>query len=317
MKTTRKEKLDTFFYYVKNIFWVLLVLQFLPLVFSTVGDAMTGVLHPKTSVGHLKLNGMIADSSFYIKQIEKFSKDEKVKGLIISINSPGGMPGSSQAIFHELKRFKQTKPIVVVIENICASGAYYVASPANKIICNPSSIIGSIGVLLELPNVKELLDSWKIRFNYIQSGKYKTAGSPLRSVNAEEMTYLQVISDNTYKQFVGDVAQARHFDDKDSAKWADGKIFTGVQALELKLVDRFGNIQDGIEEIKKLAKIDGEVKLIHPKRPSNLARLFGSGEEDDFGTESSYSGKLASFASEVYSKFWQQQAMNNYEPLLK
>jgi protease-4 len=311
MKSTRREKLDTFFYYVKNLFWVLLVLQFAPIVVSSIKDAISDTISPKTCIGLLKINGILADSGFYLKQIEKFSKDDKIKGLILSINSPGGLPGTSQAIYAELKKFKQNKPIVVVIENLCASGGYYVASPANKIICNPSSLIGSIGVLLQLPNVKELLDSWKIKFNYIQSGKYKTAGSPLKPVNTDEMEYFQKLSDNTYQQFIKDVALSRYLNEKDASKWADGKIFTGTQALELKLVDRFGNIQDGIDEIKKLAKIEGEIKLVHPKRQSNLSRLLGSGDDEDYGTESKYSEKMATFASEVYSKFREQQELNN------
>lgn len=311
MKKTLREKFDTFFYYVKNMFWVLLVLQFAPFVVSGIKDAISTGLHPKTEIGHLKIKNVLTDSGFYIKQIEKFYKNDSIKGLIITINSPGGMPGTAQAIFTEIKKFKQKKPVIVVVENLCASAAYYIAAPANKIICNPSSLVGSVGVLLELPNVKELLDSWKIRFNYVQSGKYKTAGSPLKPVISEETEYLQKLSDNTYAQFIKDVAQSRSLSEKDSAKWADGKIFTGTQALALKLVDRFGTIQDGIDEIKKMAKIEGEVKLVHPKRPSTIYRLLNSGEDEDYEIESSASTKVATFASDVYSKFMQQQAMNN------
>lgn len=310
MKSSTKEKLDTFFYYIKNLFWVLLVLQFAPFVISSIREAISTSLSSKSEIGHLKINGVLADSSFYLKHIEQFSKDDNIKGLILSINSPGGMPGTAQAIFTELKKFKQKKPVVVVVENLCASAAYYVAAPANKIICSPSSLVGSVGVLLELPNIKDLLDSWKIKFNYIQSGKYKTAGSPLKPTNTEETTYLQNLSDDTYTQFIKDVAESRYLSVKDSTKWADGKIFTGTQALKLKLVDQFGNLQDGINEMKKLAKIDGEIKLIKPKRISNLYKLLGS-DDDEYGTESKFSYKLATFASEVYSKFIQQQALNN------
>ena len=311
MKTSLRDKFDTFFYYVKNLFWVLLVLQFAPFVISSIKDAYSTSMHPKVEVGHLKINGVLTDSSFYLKYIEKFLKDDAVKGLIVSINSPGGMPGTAQAIYAELKKFKQKKPVVIVVENLCASAAYYIAAPANKIICNPSSLVGSVGVILELPNVKELLDSWKIRFNYIQSGKYKTAGSPLKPASSEENAYLQKLSDDTYSQFVKDVAESRFLSVKDAEKWADGKIFTGTQALKLKLVDRFGNLHDGIDEMKKLAKIDGDVKLIKPKRPSNIYKLLGSGEDEEYETESKISGKIATFASEVYSQFLQQQALQN------
>lgn len=311
MKTSLREKFDTFFYYVKNIFWVLLVLQFAPFVISSIKDAYTSSMNPKVEIGHLKINGVLTDSSFYLKYIEKFSKDDAIKGLIVSINSPGGMPGTAQAIFSELKKFKQNKPVVVIVENLCASAAYYIAAPANEIICSPSSLVGSVGVILELPNIKELLDSWKIKFNYIQSGKYKTAGSPLKSTTSEESTYLQKLSDDTYSQFVKDVAESRFLQIKDSDKWADGKIFTGTQALKLKLVDKFGNLQDGIEVMKKLAKIDGDVKLIKPKRLSNIYRLLGGSEDEEYGAECKISNKVATFASEVYSQFLQHQALQN------
>ncbi len=307
MKITNREKSESFFYYIKNIFVVLLLLSFTPTLLSSLKNAILDAISPKTGVGYLKLDGILNDSSYYLKRIDAFAKDDNIKGLIIKINSPGGLPGSAQAIFSELKKFKRKKPVIVVVENLCASAAYYVAAGATKIIANPASLVGSIGVLLELPNIKELLNSWKIKFNYVQSGKFKTAGSPLKETSPEEVAYLQKLADNTYAQFIKDVAESRRLSAKDFSKWADGKAFTGIQALELNLIDQLGTLQDGINEMKKLAKIDTEVTLIHPKKIPTLMRFFGASEDDDYS--GSMAEKFGCFASNVYSSFIRQQAI--------
>ena len=312
MKSSRHEKAGTFFYYIKNIFMVLLFLSFAPTIISSIKTTIVDSIRPKTDVGLLKIDGALYDSSYYLKKIEAFSKDDNIKGLIIKINSPGGMPGSAQAIFAELKKFKKQKPVVTVVENLCASGAYYIAASSDKIIANPSSLVGSIGVILELPNVKDLLNSWKIKYSYIQSGKFKTAGSPLKDTSGDEVAYLQKLSDSTYTQFVKDVAESRNLSEKDFTKWADGKVFTGTQALELKLIDQLGTIQDGIDIIKKLAKIETEVKLIQPKKRTSLLKMLTSADDEEYGMESrSFAENAGVFASKAYSTFIQQQAVES------
>jgi protease-4 len=308
VNSTKHEKADMFFYYIKNFFWVLLFLSIAPTIISNIKTSIVDAISPKTDVGYLKMNGVLYDSSYYLKRIDAFSKDANIKGLIIKINSPGGMPGSAQAIYSELKKFKQKKPVVVVVENLCASAAYYVAAASSKIIANPSSLVGSVGVILELPNIKDLLNSWKIKYSYIQSGKYKTAGSPMKETSGAEIDYLQKLADNTYAQFIKDVAQSRNISAKDSTKWADGKIFTGTQALDLKLIDQLGTLEDGIDVIKKLAKIETEVKLIHPQKTSTFLRLFGA-DDEEYGMEGrTVAESVGSFASQAYSTFMHQQA---------
>lgn len=311
---TNSSKLDSFVKIVKGLFFLFLVLQLAPFIFSSIKNIFEDAVNPKVQVGMLSIPNFIADSSFYVQKIDSFSKNSDIKGLIIKINSPGGYPGSAQAIFNELKKFKKKKPIVAVVENICASGAYYIASAGNKIVCNPSSLIGGIGVFLELPNVKELLNSWKIKIRYIQSGAYKTSGSPFSELSEEEVAHLQNVSDDSYKQFVKDIASSRRISEKEYEKWAEGKVFTGNQALTLKLVDNLGSLQDGISEFKKLANIDEqtEIKLISPKKPSNFARLLGTGDDYETDTESSsFANTIASFANQVYNQFlmYQKQPM--------
>jgi len=261
---------------------------------------------PRTQVGYLTIRGLMEDSSFHVKKIHKFLKDPNIKALFLKISSPGGLPGTSQALFNELNKFKKEKPVVALIENVCASAAYYAACASNHVICAPSALVGSIGVFLTLPNIKELLEGWKIKFDFVQTGKFKTAGSPLRDSTPEELLYLQKISDDTYNQFIKDVAQSRNLDLQKHKVWADGKVFTGNQALKLNLIDQLGSRQDAIDTIKKLANIETEIKFVKPKQPSGLMRLFGTtDDENSEGPE--FSSHIATFLSNVWSKFVARQ----------
>jgi len=296
----------------KNLLVVLFILQFAPMVFTNFKTALTDSLYPKSAVGYLTVNSFIADSSYYVKKIDEFSKDSDIKALLIKINSPGGYSGSSQAIFSELKRFKKNKPVVAFIENMGASGAYYVAMAANTIVASPISLVGSIGVFLEIPNVKDLLNSWKVHYRYVQSGTYKTVGSMMKDINPQELAYLQSMTDDQYKQFVADVATSRHLNANDHKVWADGKAFTGNQALKLRLIDKLGSFSDALDEVKRVANIKEEIKLIQPKRPSNIARLIGG--DDDFGQDQmTLSDQVAGFLSDVCAKF---QALQTAQPKL-
>jgi protease-4 len=297
----KASRFDAFFNILKKLFIVMIILSIVPSMFSGMKTNIQDAMFPKTHVGLININGFIGDSTYYIKKIEEFSKDKDIKGLLLKINSPGGYSGSSQAIFNELKRFKKEKPIVALIENAGASGAYYIAMAADTIIASPISIVGSIGVFMELPNVKELLQNWKVSYKYVQSGTYKTTGSAVKELTEKEFEYLQQLTDDQYEQFIHDVAESRKLSVKDHQLWADGKAFTGNQALELKLIDKLGSYSDALDEVKKLTKSDVEIKLIQPKRASNLMRLLGG--DDNFGQDSiSLSDYFASFLSSVFEK---------------
>src|SRR3972149_3612260 len=157
MEQQKKSGSEKFFALIKNLFWLMLVLQFAPMIFTGLKTTIEDAFFPKAHIGYLPINGFIGESNYYIKCIEAFSKAPEIKGLILRINSPGGYSGSCQVIFNELKKFRTKKPIVAFIENAGASGAYYIAMTANTVIASPISLVGSIGVFMELPNVKELL----------------------------------------------------------------------------------------------------------------------------------------------------------------
>src|SRR3989304_2559274 len=137
---TKKTRSENFFAVIKNLFWLLLVIQFAPMVFSGLKTTLEDIFFPKTHIGYLAINGFIGESNYYIKTIEDFAKAPEIKGLILRINSPGGYSGSCQVIFNELKKFRTKKPIVAFIENAGASGAYYIAMTANTVIASPISL---------------------------------------------------------------------------------------------------------------------------------------------------------------------------------
>lgn len=264
----------------KNLFFILLILQLVPIIFSSMRSWGEDVLSSKTAVGCLTIKGPITDASFYIKKIDEFSKSTEIKALLIKINSPGGYSGTCHAIFNELKKFAKTRPVVAVIENAGASGAYYIAAASHSIVASPLSLVGSIGVFMELPNVKDLLASWHVNYQYVQSGEYKTAGSAVKELSEKELAYLQRLSDDQYEQFISDVAECRKLSKAKHKDWADGKAFTGRQAFDLKLVDILGSYSDAVTELKKRAKIDGEIRFVTAHKTSGLMKLLSSGEEE-------------------------------------
>lgn len=264
----------------KNIFFLLLIIQFIPGVISTVSESIESVVSPKTHVGYLKIDGKIDNAAFYAKRIEEFEKNELVKAVLVKVESPGGLPGSSQAIFKELKRLKEKKPVVALVENICASGGYYIAAAADKIVASPSALIGSIGAVSQIPNVKGLLDSWNVRMNYITAGKYKAVGAPARELTPDEQAYLQELANDTHQQFIKDIATSRNISMSQHKTWANGQVFTGNQALKLKLIDETGSFRDAVAIIKELASIEGEVKLVSIKKKARGLLRYFVGDED-------------------------------------
>ena len=286
---------------IKNIFWILLFLQFAPLFLGNIKSTFVDIMSPKVHVGYLTIKGEITDTSFYVKKIDEFAKDDEIQALFLRIDSPGGYSGSSQIIAHELKRFRKSKPVVALIENVGASGAYQIAAAANKIIASPQSLVGSIGTIMQVPNVKELLASWKGRFYQVQSGSYKTAGSPVGDMSDQDLAYLQSLADDHYDLFVKDIAEGRGLDAADHKKWADGKAFTGRQALELKLIDKLGSFNDALDELKEVAHIEDEIKLIAAKKPQGIMQWLSGG--DDAGGESqSFTDLIASHVGLALAK---------------
>lgn len=240
------------------------------------GDVTTN----KEGVGLIEVKGMILDSKETIRQLRYFLKKDSVKAVVLRVDSPGGIVAPSQEIYSEVKKFAAKKKIIVSMGSLAASGGYYISAPSTMIYANPGTITASIGVLLKLSNIESLMDKIGIKSYTLKTGKFKDSGSPMRQFSPEDQAMLQAVIDNTHEQFVRAVAEGRKLPIEDVRKIADGRILSGEQALNHKLVDRLGTIQDAIEEAARQAGIAGEPEIrLAPKRKINYLDLLAEGTE--------------------------------------
>lgn len=219
------------------------------------------------AIGVVEVKGLIVDSNDYILQLHSFRDNKRVKAVVLRIDSPGGVVGPTQEICEEVKKFVQQKPIVVSMGSVAASGGYYIAAPSSLIFANPGTVTGSIGVLMKLSNVQGLMGKVGLKSFVIKSGTFKDSGSPLRPMSKEDRLLFQDLINSMHGQFVSAVSEGRRIPVEEVRKIADGRIFSGEQALKNKLVDRLGNFQDAVAAAAKLSGIKEKVpKLIYPPK---------------------------------------------------
>ena len=230
---------------------------------SVKGDKATFIA--KDRIGVVPLKGVILDSRPVNDALEKFSKDDSIKAIILRIDTPGGGVGPSQEIFDKVRSVRKKKTVVASMGSMATSGGYYVACAAEKIVANPGSLTGSIGVIMHFTNVEDLFKKVGLRASVIKSGKYKDAGSPFRDMTKEERELLQALIDDVHEQFVDAVSGSRTLDKEKVKEIADGRIFTGRQAVGLKLVDELGDLDHAAEVAATLAQLDGKPELVYPK----------------------------------------------------
>lgn len=223
-----------------------------------------------SGVGLVEVKGLIIDSQEVVRVLNDFRKDDNVKAVVLRIDSPGGVVGPSQEIFAEVKKLAARKKVVVSMGSVAASGGYYIAAPASLILANPGTITGSIGVLMRFSNMEGLMGKIGMKSFTLKTGKFKDVGSPVRPMTGQDKAMLQNVIDSTHSQFVKAVAEGRKLPLADVRAIADGRIFTGEQAMALKLVDRLGTLQDAVEEAGRLAGIKGEPELIRPTKKKKL-----------------------------------------------
>ena len=226
-------------------------------------------------VGVLEVIGVITDSRELTRQIVDFRENDSVQAVVLRIDSPGGGVGPSQEICEEIGKLAAIKPVVVSMGSVAASGGYYIAAPATRILANPGTITGSIGVIMEFANVEELLGKVGLRSEVVKSGAHKDIGSPTRTMTAADRAILQGMIDDVYDQFVNQIADSRNLPLDQVKALADGRIFSGRQALSQGLVDELGNFQDAVAAAGKLAGLEGEPRLLYPprKKPAFLDYL--------------------------------------------
>lgn len=227
----------------------LLVLFVLWLIIPASDEAMNS-----NNLEKITLTGPILDATSIVEQIDEARENKKIKGVLFSIDSPGGAVAPSVEIAYAIKRLRETKPTVVYAAGIMASGGYYSAIWGSEIIANPGSMIGSIGVIMEGADISELMQKVGVKTQVVHAGTYKQVGTFDRPWNSAERAELDKVINGTYNLFVHDVAQARKLDINQSSEYADAHIFTADQAKKVGLIDTIGVEFDAKKRVEILTK---------------------------------------------------------------
>jgi len=224
----------------------------------------------------VEVKGVISQSSGVIEDLQQYLADDGVKAIILRVDSPGGGVGPAQEIYREIMRIRSTsqKKVVTSMGSVAASGGYYIACASDRIVANPGTITGSIGVIMQFSNLEELLKKIGVKGVVLKSGEHKDIGSPFREMTPEEKRIMQEVLDNVHQQFIQAVADGRKLERAKVAQIADGRILTGEQAKNLGLVDQLGNLQDTIDIAAKMAGIEGKPNILYPKRKISVWDLL-------------------------------------------
>jgi protease-4 len=235
-------------------------------------------LSTEDRIALIRVEGVILDSQTTVGELKRFSENPSVKAIVLRIDSPGGGVVPSQEIYDAVKRArtKNNKAVIASMGSVAASGGYYIAAATDRIVANPGTLTGSIGVIMETANVEGLLQKIGVEGVVIKSGKYKDVGSPLRKMSEEERGLLQAVMDDVHKQFIEAVAEGRAIELADAQALADGRIFTGRQAKEAKLVDELGDLEDAIQLAADVVGIEGEPKVVEPRRRFSIREFLES-----------------------------------------
>jgi protease IV len=248
----------------------LVVLAIFTLVYLTLhaGNTDAGFGGFGDRIGVVDLDGVILSPQPVVSELKKFGEDSSIKAIILHVNSPGGGVAASEEIYREVKRIRseKKKKIVVSIETVGASGAFYVASACDKIYADSGSIVGSIGVIAQWVNYGELLKWAKLKDVVIKTGEFKDTGNPARDLTPAEQAYMQELIDNMFHQFIKAVADGRRLKYDDVKAIANGKVWTGEQAQTMKLIDNVGDFETAVADTAKAVGISGEPTLVHPEK---------------------------------------------------
>ncbi len=256
---------------IKKVFYpITAILDFITKYFKTVvfltiiyfvvsgssDSSLNGESYENANLQKIELFGPILNVEKVLTQINKAKKNKKIKGVLLIVNSPGGAVAPSVELAYAIKELSVLKPVVAYASGIMASGSYYASIWANKIIANPGSMIGSIGVIFQGTNIEELMNTIGIKTQTVKAGKYKEAGTLTREWTSIEKEELQKVIKDTYDMFITDVANARKLKKEDHLKFADAHIFTSAQAKKVGLIDEVNTISAAKEEIEKLSKVE-------------------------------------------------------------
>ncbi|MDZ4660511.1 MAG: signal peptide peptidase SppA [Pseudomonadota bacterium] len=281
---------------------ILVLLMFVGGVYLAVTGAFFSVLQPPdkkveaNSILLLKLNGIILSSEKFIKQLNKYGRDDKIKAVVVRIDSPGGAVGASQELYTEVKRFRNEtkKPVIISCQNVAASGAYYTAVAGDVIFANAGTLMGSIGVIMEFANLAGLYDWAKIKRYTIQTGPFKDSGAEYRPMREDEKALFQNMINSVHMQFKTAVSESRNIALEKVEPYADGRVFTGESAVSLGFADKIGNLEDAFKEAASRGGIKGKPVIFEPSswREPMFFKMFKDGDDDEYSEATKVIGKL-------------------------
>lgn len=261
----------------RTLFWVILGgFLLLSLVNIVLGPDLD--LSGEDRIALIRVEGVILDAQQTVGDLKKYAESPSVKAIVLRIDSPGGGVVPSQEIYDEVKRIrsKNNKAVVASMGTVAASGGYYIAAATDRIMANPGTLTGSIGVIMELANFEGLLKKIGVESVVVKSGEHKDIGSPFRKMKEDDRRILQSVMDDVHSQFIEAVAEGRSLEVGEVRPLADGRVFTGRQAKAAKLVDELGDLDDAIKLAAEMAGIEGEPKVVEPRRRFSVRELLES-----------------------------------------
>ena len=239
------------------------------------GEGGQALFGPRIAI--VELEGVIAEVDDLVREVKGHRDNPQVKAVVIRINSPGGVVGPTQELHQALMRVREAgKPVVASLGSVAASGGYYTAVAADRIFANPGTLTGSIGVIMQMANVENLFKKVGVEYIVVKAGQYKDLGNFSRPMTAEERRVLQTLLDDVHAQFIDAVALGRKLDRAEVVKFADGRVFSGVQARDLKMVDTLGSLEDAVNEAAKLAGLALPPAVIRPSKRFSVFDLLRS-----------------------------------------
>ncbi len=258
--------------------FVLGVIGFIAFAFVNVGEYTEEEISGSgQKIAVVEVVGPIYSSEEEVRQLKKYRKDNSIKAILLHVNSPGGGVAASQEIYEAVKRTNEEKPVIVSMSSLAASGGYYISCGARKIVANPGTLTGSIGVISQFWQVNKLLDKIGVSNNTIKSGKMKDEGNPFREMTDEERKNFQQLSDNIHQQFISAVESGRNIPHEKLIELADGRVYSGLQAYENHLIDTLGTYEDAIRITAVEANISGEPAIVKEvEKKSLFERMFGT-----------------------------------------
>lgn len=231
------------------------------------------IFGPRVAI--VELEGLIAETDDLVRELRHHRDNPSVRAVVIRINSPGGVVAPTQEVHDALLRVRQAgKPVVASLGSVAASGGYYVAVAADQIYANPGSLTGSIGVIMQMANLDALMKKVGVDYVVVKAGQFKDLGNFSRPLTPEERRVIQALLDDVHGQFIEAVAKGRKLDRSAVVQFADGRVFSGTQALGLKMVDALGGLEEALDAAAKLAKLPTPPPVERPRRRFSLIDLI-------------------------------------------